>query len=347
MKIDRNDLLQKIELASIGVDKITSIEGTNTLVFTNNSVSSYNDSITITIPFESELSGCVIAQDFIKVLKKLKSKEIDIVITEDHWFLKSGKTEVKFFLQKDFISQYIKNIEELEKDSFKELPTDFFDAFSLANITGNESQYKGICIHNDMMLSTDRVRMNYYTMQSAMETYWLDDNSINALVKVNQNHKITEYTASSAWVHFKDDNGLMYSCKRNNEELYPVDKLLPYKEQFEKKDDDVCGELPKDFISVIDRVGTLYDDVNGYQAITIKMQADKLSFNSKSTAGTITESIDWKIDLQDSIQFMADFNFLKEASKKCPQFFLRKNGDDITLVFYNEKYMQVVGTIKE
>jgi len=347
MKQNRKELLEIAQRLIPGTNEGSYLEGIETIVFKKNIIHSYNDNISISIIKETNLEGAVNAKDFYKLLQKLQAEEIEIVQQEKNWKIKSGSTEIILNLKEDLITDYIDSI-GIDNVKFMDLPDNFIEGLKLCKIPGNSSYLRGVFVQDNNMISSDEIRLSFYTLSKKMQTFWIDDSFIFELLKINEN--IIKYGICENWVHFKTENDMIFSCKRNEDEQYPVDKLLQYKKIFIKQDTDEENELPEGFDMVLDRVGVLYTDIEGFQSIDFHIEKDKIILIGENVNGKIKDKIKFKKAFKQEInlKFKQDFNFMKEAIKKCSLFYIRNDNDIIDIVFYdNNNFVHIVRTISE
>lgn len=348
VKVSRTALLSAVSKLMSGTEQSAFIEGADTIYFSGEGIHSYNDSITISTVFKSDLFGSIKVNLFYKTLQKLQTEELEIEMLENQWAIKAGSVECTFDLQTDKVSEYIKGLSEIITGVFKKLPENFMDGLKLCRISGNASYLRGISCREDMMVSTDEIRLNYFKLSEAMEQFWIDDSGVNELIKIGE--KMTEYSIIPGWIQFRGENGTIFSCKRQDDSQYKFDKILEYGSKYQKAETDSVQILPKGFVNILERVGIFYTDLNGYQAVSVHLTTEKLDLSSKTDSGSIKESIVFDSAFTQPIDasFKADFNFLREVANKCPQFFIRTAPNGVVdVVFDNGTFKQIMRTIAE
>jgi len=344
MKVNRNELLNITEKVMLGTSDNAYIDGVDNLVFTEDSVHSYNDSISVSVLTGFGLSGCVNAKDFNKLLQKLSTEEIEVEVAEDLWNVESGRTKAKLKLKQDSITDYISELNLQELD-WKELPVDFMSAVNLCKIASNSSSKRGVFVSGSDLITTDQIRINLYKLSAEMEQFWIDDVGVFGLAKLNE--PIEKYALTENWVHFISKNNTIFTIKRNNDELYPKDKIIEWTGNLAKSDDDEENQLPKSITQTLDRVGVLSKDIDGFQAVKLQLQQKSLTVSSETDSGIIEESLDWDTPFKNEldISFMIDFTFLKEAVTKSQCFYIKNQSDNCFVVFQNDKHNQFISTI--
>lgn len=345
MKVLKNDFLLAMKKCLPGVEKGSSIiEGADTFVFSKNAIHSYNDSISVSVPFKAELSGAVKSVDFFKFISKLSGDNIEIEKNEESFKIKAGKVDADFVLQTSSIIDHIStlNIEELE---WKKLPGNFFDAVRLCKISCNHTPLRGIFISDKFVRSTDIYRINRHSLDTDMGTFWLDDPAVTELLKID---KPKEYVVSESWVHFRTDDKTVFSCKRRDESSFPIQKVDEMIDQHKKDDECIENELPAGLASVTDRISTLASDVNGMAAVRMTLKKDKIEFYSERVSGKVREEVALEKPFKDDVNLTLwmDPAFLMEAAQKVKSFYIKKamtpkGKERQDLVFYNPDYIQI------
>lgn len=348
MKLNKNELLQAIQKIMPGTDQKSYIEGVDTITFKTEILSTYNDNISVSTFLKSDLQGTVKAQDLQKLLQKLGTEEIEIECQDEIWQITSGNTQAELKLRESKIDEYIEQL-ELPDQAFSQLPDNFIEGLKLCKIAGNNDYLRGIFIEDKFMVSTDQVRINYYDLSAIMPRFWIDDMAVTELLRLSE--KVTHFAVADSWVHFKGENETIFSCKRNQDNQYPIERLIEYKQAYKKTENDELNQLPKNFKVAIDRVGVFNMDMDGYQAIKLNVKKEHLMITGEKDTGKIKEKLQWEKPFENDIDisFMTDFSFLKEIFDKSPMFFIRKDEEQGTtdIVFIADNFTQMLRTIAE
>jgi hypothetical protein len=288
------------------------------------------------------------ARQFLKVLEKTKNDEIEIIDKTDYWQIKAGKMTAKINMQTkiDYWVDEIKQI-QFQNQEVHPLPNNFYDGLHLCKLRSASSK-RGVYVNGNMMISTDEIRLNFYELERSMNcSFWVDDLAIIELLKIKE--KMVECSVSDAWVHFKNEEGTLFSCKRNDDSKYPYEKMIEYKNSLKIKSEDFEGFFPDDFKNVIDKIGIMAEQVNGYNAIHLYFSRTGVTIKSSCIIGSIEESLNWVNVYKDdiNINLIVDFNFLMDVINKCKHFYVKKLNGMNVLVFTNENFVQILSTITE
>jgi hypothetical protein len=350
MKIKKEVLLNSMKHCLPGVEKGNSlIEGADTFVFGAGAIHSYNDGISVSAPFDvGDLTGAVKSMDFYKFINKIPGDEVEITPAEGEWNFKTETMEASMTLVNSKIIDYISQL-SIKDLGWLPLPDDFFEGVRLCKISCNRSIQRGIYVQNNRILSTDTIRINAYIMNKEMPNFWLDDPAITELVKVPD---LKQYSIQPAWVHFKNEQGVVFSCKRKADGQYPHDLLIKHIQNNSfKKETDSVYHFPPSITDVVDRVGVLADTIQDSLAIQMIIGKNNIIIQSKRESGKIKETIAFEKPLDglgenQTIEMWVEPDFIIEASKKVTGFIIKQHEKEgviqKNLVFFNDKYCQVV-----
>ena len=122
----RVELINTLKKVLPGVEDKSIIEGANSFFFDEKWVKTFNDSIAVSYPFETGLKCSVKAQEFFKVVSKIESEDVRMVLLEDGRLqLSAGKTVVKMAsMEADTILKAVDNLSLLCL-KWETLPKDF------------------------------------------------------------------------------------------------------------------------------------------------------------------------------------------------------------------------------
>lgn len=348
MKIEKTAFINAMRKTLPGVEKGSSIiDGADTFVFSNKAIHTYNDSISVSVPFDTGLTGAVKSTDFFKLISKLNSEDLDIEFLEGAFKVKSGLVEAEMTNVANNLAGYISTL-NIETIKWKPIPAGFFEAIRLCKISCNKAPQRGIFVEKNYMLSTDVSRINHHILSAEMERFWIDDPAVSELMKLDG---LEGYAVNESWVNFRGSDGTVFSIKRKDDASYPVTKILSLIEGHQKTDADMENELPEGLYAVADRVATLSTELDGLSAIKMTINRDNVEFFSERTAGKIKEKMNLKTPFKQpiSVSLWVDPSFLIEISRKVSRFYLRTipgQNDKVinTMVFFNKDYMQIAST---
>lgn len=346
MTIIRNELLSAMKQALPGVETGSSIlEGADTFIFKEGYIHSYNDTISVSTPFGSELEGAIKAKEFFDLISRFKSDELKIINREGKWIIKDGEARAELILLESSLYEHITNIKPKEP-TWTVLPSNFMDGLAVCLFNANHSRLAGIYVNEAIMTSTDEIRINWFHLDSAVkEPFWLNDKSVKELLKLNN---IEKYYVDRAWIHFLSKDNAMFSCKRLADESYPFQKIEIVIDGNKKNDDDICGELPKELNGAIDRASSLSISIENYNSIKLTLKEDGIEVYSERKSGNYTEKVKWDTEVNNikEVSFFVDYMFFNQGIRNSDSFYVKDN-NGTKIVFVHANGFQVVNTFIE
>lgn len=226
MKLNRKEFLDIIESVIPAISKTSyNVKQGDCLVFMDNKLITYNDSISIFYPLDFEITGAVKALEFHKVIKTLKSEYIDMSITDDGILIATsekgkvtGRTTVKLSSE---VMLPINNIPEA--DTWKLLPDNFLTGLKLCATTTVKNTSDPICnyilIDSNEMLATETYRIIQYHLSSCLDRFYIPADIVNRLVSYNPTHVSIQYD----WILFKNEKNVIFATRTiDKDEAFPI-----------------------------------------------------------------------------------------------------------------------------
>ena len=262
------------------------VEQSTHFIFEAGEIYTYNDQITISHQMETGVEGIAIESNtFYKLLDKLKKDEVDLVVTDNQLILKSGKTKASIAIETEI------KIPEIDlPDEWTTLPDNFNEAvkFSLFSVGNDMTKPAFTCLNisGNRILTCDNYRATSYQLSSKIKKgFFLRGSSAKILIRY---HPI-KYVIDDAWVHFTNEPGTIFSCRKMELEYPDLSSLF-----------DVEGEdltLPKQLVETIDRIEVFTSaEFDHDKFVELNFQEDKLVCKSKGSAGFIEETLRVKWD---------------------------------------------------
>lgn len=347
MQVKKAELIAAMRKCLPGVDRGSSIiEGTDTFIFTEDAIHSYNDAISVSVPFPlPTLKGAVKSMDFFRLISKMKTEVLEIVAVEGAWEIVSGPTKASITLVNSTILGHLQNL-KIGDLAWRKLPENFLSAIRLCLMAGNTHPIRGIFVNGNTMVSTDAIRINRHMFKEEVGSFYVDDPAASELLKIGG---FKEVATSDGWVSFRGDDGIVFSSKRKDAGQYPYDRIIAQLESFagESGKEDTHNRFPKDLAESVDRVAVLSSEVAGAQAIRLTLRKEDLIIFSERISGRVEEAVKWETPFKKSpdLEIWVDSGFLREACRKIVQFSIRKNEHATVIVFQSDDYVQIASTM--
>jgi DNA polymerase III sliding clamp (beta) subunit (PCNA family) len=355
MNIIKSDLVSAMKEALPGVEAgNTILEGADTFIFKDGFIYSYNDNISVAVPYNTSsskdepiyLQGAVKAKEFFDLINRIKTDNIKIISKDNKWIIKNESMRAELSLIESSIMEHISKIQPV-KPKWIKLPEKFFDALKVCIFTSNKSSLSGIYCSNEMMVSTDEIRINQYILdQPINEAFWITDNAANELLKLND---IEKYFVDKSWVHFLSKSKTMFSCKRLQNDLYPFDKIMKLVEDNTYIKGDIKGILPRELISAVSRASTLAMDIESFNSIKLTFTSEHIEVYSERPSGKYTETVKWEKPIKNfpEVSIFIDFSFIEQGIANSTSFYLKQDeGKASKIIFKHDNGLQIVNTFE-
>jgi len=357
MNIDRKELLKVLKLALPGVESGNVIlEGADTFIFSDGFIHTYNDNISVSVPFiftnkaGENVSGALKAKDFYDLINRYAEDNLKFIPKEGVWIIKSENATAELTLLESGLLERVKNIFP-SKIKWDKLPERFIEGIALCNFTANKSVLSGIHVCEDIITSTDEIRINWYKMESAVpkeKAFWISDIAAVELGKLNN---IKKYSVSDSWVHFETEDKTIFSCKRLAQDKYPYAKISSMIASHAKEKGDIGNQLPEKLMDAVRRASSLSQNIESFNTIKLTLDTDSIEVFSQRPSGKYTEKVAWAKSFTKEIKpigIHVDFAMIENAIKYSKTFYLKsittKDKTTVRIIFVHENGMQLVST---
>lgn len=348
MNLTKSTLMEAMKKCLPGVEKGSSlIEGADTFLFTGNHIHSYNDTVAVSVPVSLDgMQGAVKAMDFFRLVSKLNAPLIVAEATDTRLTMTAGRTKANIDFLKTQTMEYISEL-GLSGLDWKPLPTNFMEGLKLCKMSCNPTPLRGLFVSGMLMASSDAARINHFVLGGEMDPVWLDDPTINELVKLGEP---LEYCVSGPWFHAKYKDGTMFSCKRKDHSQFPLIAVEENIKAVVGVDDEfvVHNRLPKALAEAVDRVSTMASgETASSMLIRMTFKQDEVVLYATKHHGDAEESVALESPFADDpgLTLWVESSFLLEASKKVMDFYVVRKPDELpALVFHTQNYTQLAST---
>ncbi len=282
MKVDREKLLEELEMVLPGVSLREIIEQSSCFVFKDRKVMTYNDEIGCTHKSCLSVEGAVQAMPFIALLRKLKEKRLGVAVnTSKSELVITGKRKQCGLKMDVEILLPIDAIEQPKK--WKDLPDDFSDAVSvIQHCAGkDETRFALTCIHlhpNKVEACDGYQAASYKTDIDLKVPTLIRRESLKSIVSMN----MVKFSQTKHWIHFKSPNGLIISCRHWLAEDFPdIASLLKPKGR--------PAKLPKGLAEAVEKAEIFSSESSQDNLVTVNLLEGKLRITGRGSAGYYQE----------------------------------------------------------
>jgi hypothetical protein len=225
MIVNKEELQKALEIVKPGLANKEQIEQSTSFAFIKGRVITYNDEISISHPVPGlEVEGAILAENLYKFLTKIKKEEITLELAGNEILLTSEKAKAGLLLQTEIKLPLDEEVSQ--KGKWYPLPVHLVPglAFCMTVCSRDMSRPVLTCIHVNKagyLEASDSYRIVRYQIEEEMpiETFLIPAMAAVEVVKL----KPVKITGGKGWVHFKNENNTILSC-RIYEEKYPTTK---------------------------------------------------------------------------------------------------------------------------
>jgi len=338
MKINPEKLLKVLDKVKGGLPSES--EKVPHFIFYNNNIVAYNYQSCVICPFEFETEkGFVVpADEFYKIISKLKSlKEMDLVIKDAKLKIKGegvvGQLACIFDDSSMFEFIDIFNLESKKK--YKKLPKDFIEGLKMCMFSTSKDQSQLVlgCLFIDgsFISSTDDLRITDYEMEGAVDdSFLISLKSVDILV----NFDMIEYCIDESWIYFTNGE-IIFCCRMINEEFPQIEDFFEF--------DGVDIKLPDSLKKYIETAAIMAEETfNIDQNVLVKISKDKINIRGEKNIGWIETTTDIKLDIENDIEFIINPIFFKTILDKTN---IVKIGENRALFSIGNKFRHLVALL--
>lgn len=304
--VNREELLQTLQSVSVGLAAREFIEQSSCFVFEDNRVYTFDGEVAASRDCQLQVTGAVVADKLVELLSRLTEDQIKIEETASEVKI-TGKRRRGGLVKEQNILLPVKDVEPPE--DWSELPDDFDEALSRVHgcATKEESEFVLTCVHitPKYIQACDRKQIARYNLSLPIEKDLLvRATSIARVIGFD----MTEFSLSDTWIHFRNELGLVISCRRHKDNYVDIDEWV-----------DTAGTqelvLPGALNEVVSRAQLFSMDNANANYVTVRLAKDRVVVSGKGPAGWFEEIKEVKFG-GDPISFMMPPNLLVELSEK-------------------------------
>ena len=332
MKVNRKKLVTALDQVVPGLAGKEIIEQTHSFIFKDGEVLTFNDEISVRFPINIGIEGAVKASEFHKLISKLKDTEIELTQEKGEIRVKGKRTRAGISMESE-ISMPLDEIQPPEK--WDKLPKDFGDAVSFCLFSVSTDMTKPILrclsVKGSRIISSDDFRITKHRIKKIAKEFLIPGSVARQLIP----YKPVKYAIVEGWLHFKNEEGVIFSCRTYQEKYPNVTKFL-----------DVEGVevvLPKKLPAILERAG-IFTKTKFEQdsCVKILIKKGKIIVKGKGDSGWMRESCNIKYK-GEPVEFIINHEFFAQTLE-----LLRKATiGDTSLKLTGDRFVHVVRLIAE
>lgn len=223
MRVKRSELLDKLVSLTPGIARREIIEQSTCFVFDKGTIYTFNDEVCCRQEDREtrHITGAVPAKPLKDLLSKLPDEELGFEVVGGELLVTGKRRKAGLRIETD-VALAISAVEE--PGTWHDLPAVFEDALSIVTpcVTDDKSRFAFTCVHvtpkhveacdNHQMI---RYRIKKFPVQ---EEFLVRGDALKNIATLNAG--VTQISVTKSWVHFKNPEGLVYSCRKYDDE-YP------------------------------------------------------------------------------------------------------------------------------
>lgn len=353
--LEKESLLAAIKKVIPGVEKGKStIEGADQLLFSGKFVHSYNGMVAVSAPCDTQgQEFAVKGLDFFRLVDRMNDLLLSIELVGGKLKVTGGRTKASMsLLDPSKIKTYVAAI-NVEAVQFNKVPEGFVDGIRITSISGNTTKLKGVAVTDyedgSAVIATDMKRICLTKLPSPMSTFWVDDGTLSDAFKCGEP---LEYSVTGPWLHFKYEDGTVFSAQRKDHAGYPFTTCKNFVNAIPSAEVKMSGRLPQDIKDAVNRVAVLASGTEDNSSLVeMIFHKDELELHAEKQGGEATETIPWDVPPSadpENTQVWVDVAFLTEAANKTVDFSLVSiNNQPPSLIFKSDNYTQMVSSNKK
>lgn len=282
VKVNREILLQQLEAVQPGLSPREIVEQSSCFVFKGGKVITFNDEVACINKCAIPFTGAVQATPLLTMLRKLVEGDLEIDQREGELII-VGKRRKAGINMEQTITLPIDKIHKPKK--WKELPEDFSEAVYIVQqcASTDASIFSLTCVHivPKFMESCDNNQLTRYNIKTPVaESVLVRATSLQHIVSLG----MTEFGETASWLHFRNPDGLIISCRRYVEEekdFMDLGELLKV-EGFETT-------LPKGLGEAADRAEIFSAENTDRNEVTVELRPGKMRMKGQGQTGWYSE----------------------------------------------------------
>lgn len=221
MRVNREELLSRLESLRPGLSSREVLEQSSCFVFKEGNAATFNGEVCCRCPtgLEPSFTGAVKSGPLLNILRKTPDDEIEVSEEGGAFFVRRKGGTTKFNVEAD-IHLPVEYVEQPKL--WLDLHEEFCEAVGLVKeCAGKQNANFAITclhIHPKWIEATDTCQVIRYKIRTGVnQSILVRRDSIKHICDMG----MTEFSETDAWIHFKNASGLMMSFGR-----YPVDQEI-------------------------------------------------------------------------------------------------------------------------
>jgi len=280
MKINREQFLSDLSMVKGGLSPREFIEQSSCVVFQDGMVVTFNDEVSCRKEIGLKITGAIQAVSLFAILEKMDDPELLVEENDKGEVEFRGKRKAFGVIKEQEIFLPVDKVEVPEK--WRTLPKEFTEAVRLVHhcVSSDESRFLLTCIHihPEFIEACDNLQVMRCMVSTGLKNSILvRGSSLEQIVPLGMD----EVSLTKAWIHFRNPQGLIFSCRRYAEDYPSLDKFISFKGH--------PITIPKGLAEASDRAAIFAADKTGEPLVQVTIKGDKIRILGEGLSGWFRE----------------------------------------------------------
>lgn len=282
MRVNREELLRKLESVSPGLAVKEAVEQSSCFAFKGGSVVTFNDEVACRTKCDVGFEGAVAAKPLLELLAKMPEEEVDVGPTDGGLLVKGKRRRSTIVMEAD-ITLPVGVVDR--PDKWRPVDAEFSEAISIVqHCAGKDyTHFYTVCIHitPDYVEACDNFHAARYPVATGVvEPCLVKKESIKHIVGLG----MTKVGATNAWLHYRNPSGLVFSLRREQDDYPEVDGILEVR--------GTKTTLPNGLADAIGRAEIFSSENPDENKVVVELRAKQLSLRGRGASGWYEERRD-------------------------------------------------------
>lgn len=331
MEFDRIEAVRLLEQLVPGLNQRGIIAQSDCFVFSKDRAITFNDDVACSVVAPFTCKGAVKAMPMLNLLRKIKEPSMD-ALDEKGKLIFKGKNKKATLRKEDKVELPVENLEVPK--TWSPVPAELNNALRIVQTCASkdETRFNLTCIHMNpaFVEASDSYQFVRFKIKLPLKKAFLvrKDSLVHVL-----DSDMVDMSETDNWIHFRNETGLVYSCRRYMEKFPDASRVYKVK--------GAAVVLPKSIKSTCERAD-VFSSENLTNVVTIKLVKGRVYVDAQGSSGEYTEVGKAKYD-GEPFKFTIPPSLLARLVGYNPE--CRIEGDVLCLDGNGYTYVTTLGTL--
>lgn len=307
VSFNRMDLLSRLEQIKAGTSNKDLMEQTSCVVFKGGKLVTFNDEVSCRLPsrFPKDFECAVKYTPLVALLTKMQEEELKAELSDSEFVVTGKNRKSGIFMEKNIQLGF--SAVESPKE-WVEVPSDFAEAITIVSAVAgkDESKFVSTCVNvaKEWIEATDNHQICRYFIKTGITKSSLIRKEA---VKTLGSLEVTQFSETEKWLHFRNEEGFIYSARRYQEEFLDVSPFL--------KKEGAEVQLPKSLAEAAERANIFSSENADDNLVSVKLSEGRVIIEGRGSSGWYKEAK--KAEYKDEpLHFLISPEILSEVLRK-------------------------------